>query len=165
MYVDNDPIVLAHAHALLTGTPGTIDYLHADLRDVEGILSRASATLDFDRPVALMLLMSLQFVPDEEDAHGIVARLVDALAPGSVLVLSHPALITDPAGDQAVAEYNKRVAAPMTPRSEASIARFFDGLDLVEPGLVPLAVWNPDGDGPEPAGGEVSALCGMGRKP
>jgi hypothetical protein len=166
VYVDNDPIVLVHAHALLTGTPGTIDYLDADLRDPAGIVDRAAGTLDFDRPIALLLLMTLQFVTDDAAAYGIVSALVDALAPGSYLVLSHPARTDHDASNTGTALYNQKVATAMVRRSQAQIARFFDGLELVEPGLVPMAHWRPAADAPPPPVETFSpALGGVARKP
>ncbi len=163
VYVDNDPIVLVHAHALLVGSPGTIAYLDADLHRPADVLSRASATLDLDRPVGLLLLMTLQFLVD--DAHDLVRELVGALAPGSYLVVSHP-LRDDEVGiaNAATSKYNEKVATPMKRRTRAEITDFFAGLDLVEPGVVSLNEWRPE------PGGEVSlsyspALCGVARKP
>jgi hypothetical protein len=163
VYVDNDPIVLVHAHALLTGEPGTIDYIDGDLRDPLAILDRADDTLDLDQPVALMLLMTLQFILD--DPYAIVATLVDALPSGSYLVISHPAR-DDEVGiaNAATSKYNEKVATPMVRRTRAEIARFFDVLDLIEPGIVPLADWRPAPD--DVAYGPSSpAFCGVARKP
>ncbi|WP_243716641.1 SAM-dependent methyltransferase, partial [Actinomadura darangshiensis] len=150
VYVDNDPVVLVHARALLSSTPeGATGYLDADLRDVQTILDQAAATLDLSRPVGLMLVAVLQYIADADDPHGIVTRLLDALAPGSHLVISHPA---SDIGAEQVAEsmrrYNER--APQqeqaTPRTHAEVTRFFDGLELLEPGVVQLPEWRP---GPE----------------
>jgi SAM-dependent methyltransferase len=165
VYVDNDPIVLVHAHALLTGEPGTVDYIDADLRDPGDILQNASRTLDLTRPVALMLLMTLQFIPDDDDPLGILKTILDALAPGSYLVLSHPAR-DDEVGiaNAATSQYNQKVATPMTRRTKAEITRFFDGLELVEPGIVPMVDWRPDPWELRPRT-YSPAYCGVARKP
>jgi hypothetical protein len=148
VYVDHDPIVLAHAHLLLRdGSDGAIDYLDADLREPETIVHRAAATLDFTKPVALMLLGVLHYVLDDEDPYGIVARLVDAVPSGSYLVISHLASDIQP---DAMAELTRRhnESAPAdlaTVRSHAEVARFFDGLELLDPGVVALDHWyHPD---------------------
>ena len=127
VYVDNDPIVLVHARALLTGTPGTVAYIDADIRDVDAILDKAGDTLDLTRPVAVMLLMTLQFIPDEDDPFGLVRRFMDAVPSGSHLVISSPEAEDGARGEQAeqgTARYNQMVATPMTrrpgPRSRAS---------------------------------------------
>ncbi|MET7682448.1 SAM-dependent methyltransferase [Streptomyces sp. NPDC005423] len=167
VYVDNDPIVLAHARALLVSTPdGATDYLEADLRDVDRILTAAARTLDLSQPVGLMLVAILQYVPDRDDPHAIARRLLDALAPGSHLVLSHPAADI---GAEEVAEsmrvYNERAAdhAGATPRPHAEVTRFFDGSELLDPGVVQLPAWRPD---PEdvPAAGPLPMWCGVGVK-
>jgi SAM-dependent methyltransferase len=168
VYVDNDPIVLAHARALLTSTPeGRTDYVSSDLRDTETVLSEAAETLDFGQPIALMFLMTLQYVPDSDDPHKIVRRYVDALAPGSFLVLSDPIIVKD---DSVLVESNRRMNEGMggkttqTRRPPADIARFFEGLELVEPGLVPLNRWRPGGDEPRMER-DIPALAGIARKP
>ncbi|MFB7736108.1 SAM-dependent methyltransferase [Streptomyces sp. NPDC056112] len=168
VYVDNDPIVLAHARALLVSTPeGATDYLEADLRDVDRVLTAAGEMLDLAQPVGLMLVAVLQYVPDADDPYGIARRLLDALAPGSHIVLSHPAADI---GAEKVAEsmrvYNDRAAehAGATPRTHADVTRFFDGTDLLEPGVVQLPEWHPDpADGLSP--GALPMWCGVGRKP
>jgi S-adenosyl methyltransferase len=166
VYVDNDPIVLAHARALLTGArAGATAYLDADLRDTGTILAQARRTLDFSQPVALMLLIILHLIPDHEDPLGIVARLTGALPSGSYLVLAHPASDIQAA---AMAEMTKRVNArmsgpPATMRDRAAITRFFDGLELLEPGVVQPQQWRP---GPGQEGPpQVTAWCGVARKP
>jgi hypothetical protein len=142
VYVDNDPIVLAHARALLTSTPtGATAYLQADARDPAKILREAARTLDFSQPVAVILLAIMQFIPDADGPHEIVARLMNAVPPGSYLAMSNATLDFDPSGSPGADLYNARVAARLTPRTRAQIARFYDGLHLVEPGLVPLAEW------------------------
>ncbi|MFJ2304001.1 SAM-dependent methyltransferase [Streptomyces sp. NPDC087787] len=168
VYVDNDPIVLAHARALLVSTEqGATDYVEADLRDVDRILTAARETLDLSQPVALMLVAVLQYVPDADDPHGLARRLLDALAPGSHIVLSHPA--ADIGAEEVAASmrvYNDRAAehAGATPRTHAEVTRFFDGAELLDPGVVQLPEWRPD-----PAGGtspgELPMWCGVGRKP
>ncbi|WP_250562709.1 SAM-dependent methyltransferase [Sphaerisporangium fuscum] len=170
VYVDNDPLVLVHAHALLTSTPpGVTDYVEADLREPGKILAKAARTLDFDRPVGLMLLGILHFVEDFDQTREVVARLVDALPPGSHLALTHA---TFDIGDQEVvqanaaaqADYNSGADTPLTARTRDQILRFFDGLELVEPGLVSMSRWRPEATPyGEPA--EVAGFCGVGRKP
>ncbi|MHC3467133.1 SAM-dependent methyltransferase [Streptomyces sp. 7R007] len=165
VYVDNDPLVLAHARALLTSTPeGRTDHLDEDLRNVDAILERAAATLDFTRPVALMLLGVVIFVGDDEDPYGIVRRLMDALPTGSHLVLSHT--VTDPEMpevDAAVRFWNEHGTPRLTQRSPAAVARFFDGLELLEPGVVSCSRWRAERTGgaePRP----VAIHGGVGRK-
>jgi trans-aconitate methyltransferase len=165
VYVDNDPIVLLHAKALLKSTPGgACDYIQADLHDPDAILAGAAHTLDFGRPVALMLLAILQFIPDEQDPYGLVSRLLAGLAPGSYLVLSHPTDDFNPNKQgESIKRYNERVTDPATLRDQAGTARFFDGLDLIEPGVVGVAMWRPDSD--LVAAAPSSMWCGVARKP
>jgi S-adenosyl methyltransferase len=161
VYVDNDPIVLAHARALLDSSPeGATAYLDADIRDPEKILHDAARTLDFGQPVALITLLVLHFIPDADDPWGIVSRLVDAVPSGSYLVMSHGTLDFDPGGGPGTNRYNERVPTQMIPRPRAEIARFFDGLDLIEPGLVALADWRA-----EPGQMGHIAYAAVGRKP
>ena len=166
VYVDNDPVVLAHARALLTSTPeGATAYLDADLRDTKAILHAAAETLDFSQPIALMLLIVLHMIPDDDDPYGIVASLVQALAAGSYLVLAHPASdIRTAQQAEMTRRVNERMSGPKaTMRDRAAIARFFDGLDLLDPGVVQPQQWRPD---PAPgAPGQVTAWCGVARKP
>jgi hypothetical protein len=146
VYTDHDPAVLAHARALLTSHPqGATAYLDADLRDPEKILAEAAETLDFSRPVALMLVAILHCIPDEDDPYAIVTRLRAAVPPGSHLVISHPAndLQAEQMGAMAKS-LNRVMAQKVTPRSYADVSRFFDGLDLVEPGIVRASEWRPD---------------------
>ena len=163
VYVDNDPIVLAHARALLTSTgDGATAYVQADIRETGKVLARAAETLDFSRPVAVMALMILQYVPDEDDPWGIVARLVDTLAPGSYLTVSDTVRDIDTGRvTEGTARLNERMGPTrLTLRSRPEFERFFLGLELVEPGVVPLPEWQ----GP---GSEYPIPCyaGMGRKP
>jgi hypothetical protein len=166
VYVDNDPIVLVHARALLTSSPeGVTDYVDADLRDPGKILAAAGGTLDFRQPVALMLLTIVQLIPDADDPYAIVARLLDPLAAGSYLVLSQPANDVQQEGATAAAERLSRgMPAPVALRSQAEIARFFEGLELVEPGLVQVHRWHPDPDDTD-LERKVSVVGGVARKP
>ena len=142
VYVDNDPIVLAHARALLTSDPdGATDYVDADLRNTGTILAQAARTLDFSRPVAVMLVGILQCIPDEDDPRAIVAALMDGVPPGSYLAISHPAADVHAEARAGAALLDKGLAIPVTFRTRAAIARFFDGLELVEPGLVSTSQW------------------------
>jgi hypothetical protein len=146
VYVDNDPIVLAHAHQLLTSSPeGACAYIYGDLRDPEAILQKAADTLDFSKPTAVVLFGVLHFFADGTGTDAIVGRLVQALAPGSYLALSH--LAKDVEG-QALTEtfgrLNEQMRESVILRTRDEVARFFDGLDLVDPGLVQLPQWRPD---------------------
>ncbi|MEV5903747.1 SAM-dependent methyltransferase [Streptomyces sp. NPDC052127] len=167
VYVDNDPLVLAHARALLTSTPeGRTDYLDEDLRNVDALLEHAARTLDFDAPVALMLLGVVIFVGDDEDPYGLVRRLVDRLPAGSHLVLSHT--VTSPAMpdvDEAVMFWNEHGTPKLTQRTPKEVARFFDGLRLLEPGVVSCSRWRPQdiAGGAEPD--EVAMFGGVAHKP
>ncbi|MER6036799.1 SAM-dependent methyltransferase [Streptomyces sp. NPDC001835] len=145
VYVDNDPIVLAHAQALLRGTPqGVTEYLQADARDPDGILERASRVLDFGSPVALSLIALLHFVADEDGAHDLVRTLVGALAPGSCLVLSTMTADFEPENvRRGVAAYAAG-GVTLVARSRAEVGVFFEGLELLPPGIVPVDRWRPE---------------------
>jgi hypothetical protein len=164
VYVDNDPIVLAHARALLTGSPeGATDYLDADLRDTDRILAEAARTLDFSQPVAVVLMAILHLISDEDDPYGIIGKLTGAIPADSYLALSHIASDID---TQAVAEARERVGKLMpvkqTYRNRAEVTRFFDGMQLVPPGIVPVQEWQP---GAAAEGATRSAAWGgVGRK-
>ena len=164
VYVDNDPIVLAHARALLASSPqGATQYVEGDLRDAGPILRAAAGTLDFTRPVALMLLGILHLIQDSEDPYAIVAGLMTTLPPGSYLAISHPAIDINAAQAEAQRRYNERVSTPQTLRTRAQVAGFFDGLDLVPPGLTYVHAWRPEPS--EPASeATVSAHGGVARK-
>ncbi|MEP7022843.1 MAG: SAM-dependent methyltransferase [Actinomycetota bacterium] len=165
VYVDNDPIVLSHAKALLASGPqGATQYIDGDVRDAAAILKAAAATLDFTQPVALMLLGIMHLIQDSEDPYRIVSGLMDALAPGSYLTISHPAIDSHPGQAEAQKRYNERVSTPQTLRTRAEVTRFFDGLELVPPGLVYLHTWRPDPGTVQPDG-EVSAYGAVARKP
>jgi len=146
VYSDNDPMVLSHARALLTGSaPGSCAYVEADLRDTGALLAAAAQTLDLTEPVAVLLVSVLHLVPDTDDPYAIVSRLVQATAPGSHLVIVHPSSDIQPkASAQMAANLNRMVAQKRTYRSHDQVSRFFGGLDLVEPGVVPLPQWRPD---------------------
>ncbi|MFD7374044.1 SAM-dependent methyltransferase [Streptomyces mirabilis] len=166
VYVDNDPLVLAHARALLTSAPeGRTDHLDEDLRNVDAILERAAMTLDLSEPVGLMLLGVVIFIGDDAEAYDIVRRLLEGLPSGSHLVLSHT--ITSPAMpdvDAAVSYWNQHGTPWITQRTPEAVARFFDGLDLLEPGVVSCSRWRPQPtDGDEPV--EVAMFGGVGHKP
>jgi hypothetical protein len=165
VYVDNDPIVLLHAQTLLRSTAaGACDYIQADLRDPARILSEAGRTLDFGQPVALMLLAILQFISDDEDPWGLVAQLMAPLPPGSYLVISHPTDDFNPNRQgESIQRYNERVAEQATLRGHDETARFFAGLELVEPGVVAVAKWRPNSD--VEADRPSSMWCGVARKP
>ena|ERR1700760_845130 len=165
VYVDNDPIVLTQARSLLTSTAdGATAYVEADLRDTGRILAEARNVLDFSQPVALLLLHVLHFIPDSDDPYGIVAKLMAPLAPGSYLVLAHTTADLGTAGmREAARRYNEKSAVKVAMRSKAEVARFFDGLDLVEPGITPAGVWRP---GPMRVPGQgLSTYTAVGRKP
>jgi len=168
VYVDNDPLVLTHARALLTSSPqGVTNYIDADLREPDKILEAAARTLDFTQPVALMLLGIVGHIGDYDEARSIVKRLLDALPSGSYLALNDgTAVVNKAAVEEAQRLYNQSGAIPYHPRSPEQIAGFFDGLELLEPGVVSCPRWRPDPA--EAAGGlpaEVDMFGGVGRKP
>ena len=166
VYVDNDPVVLSHARALLTGrAPGTTDYLDADLHDPGRILREAARTLDFARPVGLLLLSLLHAFPDSDDPYGIVATLMDTLPSGSYLALTHwGADPASPAAETKVGELTREMSHQQyNARSQAEVGRFFDGLELIEPGLTRVQDWRP-GPGKEPAR-DLVWWAGVARKP
>ncbi|MEV7004894.1 SAM-dependent methyltransferase [Streptosporangium sp. NPDC051022] len=149
VYIDNDPIVLQHARALLVGTPtGKTAYIDADIRDPHGILGAEAIhdTLDFSKPVALCLIAILHFIADENEAHEIVRRLLEPLAPGSALAMSTIAIDRAPEKvKSAVAAFNQR-GIPSKTRTKAEVERFFDGLELVPPGVTQVHRWHPDAE-------------------
>ena len=166
VYVDNDPMVLAHARALLTSTPeGATAYIHADLRDVDTIMADAAKTLDFAQPIALVLSGIMGHVTDTGQARSTVRSLMDALPSGSYLSLNDgTAVIGGEQIEQATEDYNQSGAIPYVQRTPEEIASFFDDLELVEPGVVSCPQWRPEAsDGDVPA--EVDAFGGVGRKP
>jgi hypothetical protein len=147
VYVDNDPIVLTHARALLTSSAeGATHYVDADAHDPQAIIEAASGTLDLTRPVAIMLLGILNFVVDTEKAASIVRRLVDAVPSGSYVVLTHPTLELGGEGnEEAMRFWNENATPPITARTGAEVMAFLDGLEIVEPGLVSCARWRTTG--------------------
>ena len=164
VYVDNDPLVLVHARALLTSTPeGACDYIDADLRDIGKILAEAAKTLDFTQPVALMMLGIVGQISNSDDPESIIKRLLDALPSGSYLTLSDGVNTSETFND-AVRHYNENSANTYHPRSPEQITGFFAGLELVEPGIVLLPQWRPEAS-PFPDAGEVPGMCGLGQKP
>jgi hypothetical protein len=165
VYVDNDPIVLAHARALLVGSrEGATAYLDADLRDTTEIIGKAARVLDFGQPVAVMLLGVLHCIPDEDDPAAIVDRLLATVAPGSYLVVAHPAIdIATGQIGRSMQDYNDQAPVPLTARTYAGVRRFFEGLELVEPGVVQLHRWRP-GPGDLDTSRELANYGGVGRK-
>ncbi len=165
VYVDNDPLVLAHARALLTSTPeGATAYIHADVRAPDVILQEAARTLDFTQPVGLMLLGIVNYIIDTDEAHAVVNRLLDALPSGSYLAMSHPtAEVHGEAVEESMQLWNASGAAPLRTRSRQELTSFFDCLELLEPGVVSCSRWRP-----EPCEVGVPAVvhqyCGVGRK-
>jgi S-adenosyl methyltransferase len=166
VYVDNDPLVLAHARALLTSAPeGATDYIDADLRAPESILEGAARTLDFARPVALLLMGIVEFVTDDDEAYSIVRRLLDALPSGSYLVMFDGTnVIHGERSDKIVEVWNAAGNAPLVLRTPEQIGAFFDGLELLEPGVVACNRWRPE-PSPWGEGEDVDAFCAVGRKP
>ncbi len=166
VYVDNDPMVLSHARALLSGTPhGITAYVEADLRDTAAVLTRAAQALDFTRPVAILLLAVLDHVPGLDQARRIVARLLAAVPPGSFLVISHAASDIDPDETaEMIGRLNEHLAeGNFTGRPRDVVARFFDGLDPVAPGVVKVTQWHPRSE--LEARGPASLWGGVARKP
>ncbi len=163
VYVDNDPLVLAHARALLTSTPeGETAYIDADVRSPEAILEKAAGLLDFSRPVAVTMLGILGHIPDEDRPADIVRRLLAPLAPGSYLAISD-GTNTDATLNEATTNYNARLAGDYTLRSPAEVTAFFDGLTLLDPGVVTIERWRPEHpvfEDEKP----VDAMCGLAVK-
>jgi len=165
VYVDYDPVVLLHAQALLTSSPqGAIDYIDADLRDPQTILHRAAQTLDFSRPVAVLLISILHLIADHDDPYGIVRQLMAAVPTGSYLTLSQAASDIDAEQTaEAARRYDQLARETFRQRSRAEVLRFFDGLELVEPGLVAVPRWRPASE--LEARAKSAIWGGVGRKP
>ncbi|GIE97619.1 SAM-dependent methyltransferase [Paractinoplanes rishiriensis] len=160
VYVDNDPLVLTHARALLTSRPeGATRYLDADLYDMELVLREAARTLDFSQPVAVLFMGVLGHVAEDAVALGLVGAALDAVVSGSYLALYDGTDLT-PAAVESARIWNESAALPYHLRSPARLARFFDGLELVEPGLVTVTRWRPDAEGRE-----IDQFGAVGRKP
>ncbi|CAL9634204.1 SAM-dependent methyltransferase [Streptomyces griseomycini] len=170
VYADNDPIVLRHAEALLHGTAeGSTEYVHADVRDVDALLRRAGESLDLDRPVALSLVALTHYLDDDpagDDVYGLLERYVAALAPGSHLILSQVTPDLNPAAVEQAANLFRRGGTPFHPRSLAGFSRFFTGLELLGPGVIPVHGWRPEEeDVAAQAEGIVPVYAGVARKP
>jgi S-adenosyl methyltransferase len=164
VYVDNDPMVVAHARALLTSNAaGAASCIAGDLHDAGAILDQARAKLDFSQPVAIMILMVLHQIADRDQPHDMVARLMDAVPSGSYLVISHPASDISAQSMADMAELLTRSGPPMTARSYTDVSRFFNGLDLLAPGVVALPDWRPEATDVRPA--VATGWCGVARKP
>lgn len=170
VYADNDPIVLRHAQALLHGSAeGSTDYVHADIRDVDTLLAQAGESLDFTQPVALSLVALTHYLnddPDGDDVHGLVKRYVDVLAPGSHLILSQVTPDLSPKDVEKATRHFHRSGMPFYPRPLVEFSRFFDGLEILGPGLIPASGWRPEPeDVAAQAEGIVPVYAGVARKP
>jgi O-methyltransferase involved in polyketide biosynthesis len=163
VYVDNDPLVLVHARALLSGTPeGATSYVEADLNDPGSILQAARETLDFSQPVALTLLGIVHFVRDDDVARAVIRELVDAVPPGSYLAIAHGCYDINTAEANRIVDFwNERGTPKIKYRSAAQIAAFFDGMRLLEPGVVPCNRWRPDAKAGDV---DVNQYCGVAIK-
>jgi S-adenosyl methyltransferase len=162
VYVDHDPMVVAHARALLQADP-SCGFLEADVRDTGTVLAGAAPTLDFAQPVAVILSSVLHLIPDSDDPYGIVSRLMDGTPAGSYLVIAHPSSDIRPEASAGMAaSLNQTVAQKRSYRDHAQVSRFFTGLDLVEPGVVPLPRWRPDSE--DEASAPTMAWAAVGRK-
>ncbi|MFC5216676.1 MULTISPECIES: SAM-dependent methyltransferase [Streptomyces] len=163
VYVDNDPMVLAHARALLYSTrEGATAYVDADVTDPDRILEAAAETLDFSHPTALVLSNILGHISDHGQARAIVTRLMGALPAGSYLSVNDGSLGIDPVFEQAQDAYNSSGAVPYNLRTVDEITTFFDGLELVDPGVVPVTQWRPESGSPAPE--VVAEHGGLARK-
>ncbi|ALV32425.1 SAM-dependent methyltransferase [Streptomyces sp. CdTB01] len=168
VYADNDPIVLRHAEALLRGSAeGSTQYVHADVRDPDTILRRAAESLDLAQPVSLSLIALTHYLGDEEDdVHGLVGRYVEALAPGSFLILSQVTQDLSPEGVARAAGLFRRSGTPFHPRTLPEFYRFFEGLELLGPGVIPVHGWRPEPvDVEAQEEGVVPVYAGVARKP
>jgi len=163
VYVDYDPVVLQHARVLLTSSvPGSVDYIDADLRDPGKILRAAAKTLDFSQPVAILLIAVMHLVVDDDDPYGILAELKAALVPGSYLVVSQVAAdIETEQVAEARRRYNSLARETQRHRTHGEVSRFFDGLELIEPGVVPVQQWRPASD--LEARAKSTMWCGVAR--
>lgn len=165
VYVDNDPVVLTHARALLTSAPeGVTSYIDADARDPAAIIAEAAATLDFGAPIAIIMMDLLNFIEDDTVAAGAVATLIGAVPPGSYLAIMHPAGDLDPALREAERQWNQLAAQRVRLRTREQVAGYLAGLDLVPPGLVTVPEWRPDPDEPAP-GMAIPLYAAVAAKP
>ncbi|WP_406463038.1 SAM-dependent methyltransferase [Streptomyces sp. NBC_01622] len=167
MYVDHDPVAVAHSQAVLAGN-ATADVVAADLRKPQEILASAEVQrlIDVNRPVALLLVAILHFVEDADDPYGAVAQLREALAPGSLLILTHASyegIPLPPERAEGAVDVYKDIRNPLIMRSREEIARFFEGYDMVEPGLVPMPDWRPDTAPEDEDPFSFSGFAGVGR--
>ncbi|MGF7237553.1 MAG: SAM-dependent methyltransferase [Frankia sp.] len=167
VYVDNDPIVLTHARALLTsGNVGATEYVDADLREPEKILNHPGVmgTLDLRQPVGVTLIAVLMLLEDADDPAGLVHRLLDPLPSGSYVALTHPGRDFDPEAMAKLTDFARQGHITLVPRVKAQVAEFFGGWEMIEPGLVPVAAWRPDG--PPPSDTNTAFYwSGVARKP
>jgi hypothetical protein len=163
VYVDNDPLVLVHAKALLTSSPeGVTEYLDADLHEPEKILAEAARTLDFGQPVAVMLLGILGHIVDVDEARSLVGRLVAGVPSGSYLVINDGTNVVNPEARNEATRVSIESGEPYISRHPDDIASYFTGLELVEPGVVSSSRWRPTA---ESLPAEVDVYCGVARKP
>jgi S-adenosyl methyltransferase len=160
VYVDNDPMVFLHAEALMADDK-TTSVVRADMRDGDEVLAAARKHLDFSRPVALMFLASLHNIPDSDDPAGLVARYLAAVAPGSYLAISHVTGDFSPEQMKLMTEESARRGTTFIGRTKQEVEYLFNGLDLVDPGLVPIAYWRPDGGQPDANADRVWGYCGV----
>ena len=160
VYVDNDPVVSVHAEALMAQNHTTA-VARADLRDVDGVLSGAGELLDFTRPAGLLFVGCLHHIVDSDDPAGVVARYLAALAPGSYLVISHATDERSPEKMRANAEVAQRSGAVLIPRGKDAVLRLFNGRELIDPGLVLVSYWRPDGGEPGPNADRAWAYGGI----
>jgi hypothetical protein len=166
VYVDNDPLVLVHARALLTSVPaGVTDYVEADVRNPEQIVEAAARTLDFSQPVALMMFGILGHVVDYDEARSIPARLAAAVPAGSFLVINEGTNVIDRAARDAATQASIEAGTPYLARSPEQIAAYFQGWELLEPGVLSCTRWRPDVDTSSGLPDEVDEFCGVARKP
>ncbi len=166
VYVDNDPIVLVHARALLTSDPrGATRYLDSDIRDPEKIIEAARATLDLSQPVAISLIAIIQLIPEDAEVRAILDALMEPLYPGSTLSLSAITADSNPQQVGAAAQAARAQGLVITPRTLARTEAFFAGLDLVEPGVVLAHRWHPDDDAPDLDERDVHVYVGVAVKP
>lgn len=164
VYVDNDPIVLAHARAWLTSTDGETAYLDADVRDTAGMLAAAARTLDFSQPAGVLMIALLQCLTSKDDPWAVVRELMGAVPAGSYLALTHPGSDFHPeTAALTMARLNQMMPQKITYRRREEVLMFFDGLELVEPGLVRAPQWRPDS--PEDAANPAAMWGGVARKP
>jgi hypothetical protein len=168
VYLDNDPIVLAHAQARLTSSPeGRVTYLHADMRDVQAVLTapELTATLDLSRPAALLMLSTLHLITDPDEARELLRGYVAALAPGSFLALSVSSNDPIPESGEKVQSSLRASGIAVLPRTHAEVTALFDGLELVDPGVVQVNQWRPEADDPNAKLSQIGMYCGVARKP